>query len=72
MSRPPIDYKVTLADLIAISDAAAWFDDHAHQIASVEEARGHVNRLHDIAERAAGDDAGLIYPDEELAGTGEA
>lgn len=70
MSRPPITYPVTLADLADIADAAADLDgmrqfyvdrpDEQRQLAARAE------RLHAIVERAAAHDAHLIYgPAEE-------
>ncbi len=70
MSRPPITYPVSLADLINVADAAAELD--AMKIFYVDQpdmqkliAR-RVDQLHDIVQRAAALDAALIYaPDDE-------
>ena len=63
--RPPVTYPVSLADLIAIADAACELDgmrmfyvdrpDEQERLARV------VWQLHGIAERAAAHDAALIY-----------
>lgn len=65
MSRPPVTYPVSLADLIDIADAACDLDGmkcfYVDQPAVVDQIKARVDRLHSIVERAAGFDQALIY-----------
>lgn len=69
MTRPPMTYRVTLADLVEFADCAAELDGmrqfYVDNPAEQERIAGHVERLHNIVERAAAQDAALIYaPDD--------
>lgn len=69
MTRPPITYPLTLADLDTLASIACTIDDFKEHLPENEraEAAAMVERLHDMVERAAGADALLIYPEEEAA-----
>jgi len=58
-------YTVDLSDLILIAEAACEFDGIKDQLFGEAKARAQefVTRLHALAERAAGKDAGRIYAD---------
>lgn len=65
----PVTYTMTLSDLIDIADGAAELDglrmflvDQPDQMERVAE---RVARMHDIVERAAGQDAARIYADDD-------
>ncbi len=64
-----VTYAVTLSDLIDIADGAAELDgmrmflvDQPDQMERVAE---RVARMHDIVERAAGQDAARIYAEDD-------
>lgn len=65
MTRPPMTYRVTLADLVEIADCACELDVmrqfYVDRPDEQERIAGHVERLHEIVERAAAQDAALIY-----------
>lgn len=65
MSRPPVTYPVSLADLIDIADAACDLDGmkcfYVDHPATIDQIKARVDRLHNIIERAAGFDQALIY-----------
>lgn len=70
MSRPPVAYPISLADLINIADAAAELDGmrmfYVDQPAEQVRISAMVDQLHSLVERAAVHDAVLIYgPAEE-------
>ena len=68
-SMPNLTYSVTLADLIEIADAACHLDAYKSMLVDrpgeVQTVQRSVEKLHDIAERAAGQDAVRIYGQEE-------
>jgi hypothetical protein len=65
MTRPPVTYPVSLADLMLIADAASELDGmrmhYVDRPSEQERISALVQRLHDLAERAAAHDAVLIY-----------
>lgn len=69
MSKPPITYPVTLADLILFADAAAELDGLQGLIKYSPDERARLadmaQRMHDIVERAAGAEAFEIYGADE-------
>ena len=72
MNRPPVTYRVSLADLVLFSDAAAELDDYKDTLEDnpAERARiiAMVYRIHDTVERVAGNDSTLVYaPSDEAA-----
>lgn len=68
-------YTVTLADLITIADAACELDvTKQFYIDRPDEQKrlaGMVTRLHDIAERAAGEQAAEIYGADDGSGSAD-
>ena len=65
MNGPPMTYRVTLADLCEFADCAAELDSmrqfYVDQPGEQARIAGHVERLHNIVERAAAQYAELIY-----------
>lgn len=61
-----VTYTVTLADLIDIADGAAELDGlRMFLVDQMERVAERVARMHDIVERAAGQDAARIYADDD-------
>lgn len=60
-------YPVSLADLALIADAASEFDGIKDKLNAADRARAEdfVTLLHELSERAAGSDAGIIYAEKD-------
>ncbi len=65
MSRPAVKYFITLSDLVNIADAAADLDGlkqfYVDQPDKMAELAARSVQLHDIVERAGGEQAVVIY-----------
>lgn len=65
MTRPPVTYPVSLADLTLFADAACEMDCYKDTLEDkpAERARiiAMVEMMHNAVERAAGADGGLVY-----------
>lgn len=73
MSRPPVIYPATLADLIMLAEMASELDAYKDCLAELPHERARIiallERAHDRVEELAGIDAALVYcADEPLIG----
>lgn len=71
MSRPPVTYPVSLADLMLFADAAAELDAYKDTLTDKPAERARIIAMiflvHSAVERAAGLDEALVYGVDEVA-----
>jgi len=69
MTRPPVTYPVSLADLVDIADAACELDGMQQHYVDFPDRQkvitDRVARLHDIVQRAAALDEHMIYGEND-------
>jgi hypothetical protein len=69
MTRPPVTYPVALDTLMLMADAASELDGmrmfFVDRPSEQDRISAMVKRLHDAVERAAANDARLIYGDDK-------
>ncbi len=62
-SVPLKKYGLTIAEVEELADSIAFLDS----LCDLQEAKDKISRAHQILERVLGKDAGLIYPQEDVA-----